>query len=320
MKKNIVCFGGGNAVPKAILLELKNYPVHITSVTSMVDNGGSTGQLRKEFNILPPGDIRRHLLALSDAPSWKKELWEFRFGNEVFYGGHRGHNFGNVFIGGLEYAVKDYSKVLGIVHKFLEIKDHQALPATVEQTQLVALLEGGKTIFGEDEIDIPRNRNSNLKIRRIYLKPKVKAYLPVLEALKRADLITIGPGDLYSSSLPCFLPEGISVAIKESKAKKVFVCNTMTKLGETNNFSVLDFSSEVEKYLDCSLDFVIYNQQVPSLRRMEKHKKENAFAVEMVRVDRGLDRDKFVGTKILEKRGPIIYNSKKLVKLLRSLI
>jgi uncharacterized cofD-like protein len=320
MKKNIVCFGGGNAMPKAILLELKSYPVHITSITSMVDNGGSTGQLRREFNILPPGDIRRHLLALSEAPIWKKELWKFRFGNEVFYGGHKGHNFANIFIGGLEYTIKDYSKVLEIVHKFLEIKGHQALPATIKQTQLAALLENGKIVFGEDEIDVPKNRDSNLRIEKIYLRPQVKAYPPVLEALKKADLITIGPGDLYSSSLPCLLPGGISSAIKKSKAKKVFICNTMTKMGETNNFSVLDFSNEAEKYLGCNLNFVIYNRQMLSSRRVEKHKRENAFAGEMVKVDKGLDKDKFIGTEILEKKGPAIYNSKRLVKLLRSLI
>jgi len=249
MTKKIVCFGGGNAMPKAILSELKKYPVQITAIASMVDNGGSTGQLRKDFDVLPPGDIRRHLLALSDAPNWKKELWNFRFGHEAFGGGHKGHNFANVFIGGLEHILKDYSKVLKISHEFLEIKKHRALPATIKKTQLAAKLENGKMIFGEDEIDVPKKHNPKLKIRKIYLRPKVKAYPFILKALKETNLITIGPGDLYSSFLPCLLPEGISRTIQKSKAKKILVCNTMNKSGETNNFSVLDFANKTEKYL-----------------------------------------------------------------------
>ena len=318
--KKIVCFGGGSAVPKAILAPLKKYPVSITAVTSMVDNGGSTGQLREDFNILPPGDIRRHLLALSEAPNWKKELWQFRFGREVFDGGHKGHNFANVFIGGIEHLVGDYSKVLKIVHEFLEVKDHQALPATIEQTQIHAELENGEIVKGEDEIDVPQKHDSKLKIKKIFLEPKIKAYDPVLKALKEASFITVGPGDLYSSSLPCFLPEGISETIKKTKAKKIFICNTMTKMGETNNFSVLDFANEVEKYLGCELDFVIYNQQKISSQRIKENCKEEFLISDAVKVDKNLDKKKFIGTKILEKKGPIIYNPEKLVKLMMELI
>jgi len=316
--KKIVCFGGGNALPKAILAPLKKYPVRITAISSMADNGGSTGQLRNDFNILPPGDIRRHLLALSNAPDWKKELWRFRFGHEIFDGGHKGHNFANVFIGGIEYIIKDYSKVLKIIHEFLEVKKHQALPATTKQTQIVALLENGKIAFGENEIDVPKKHNPKLKIKKIYLKPKVKSYSPVLKILKETDLIIIGPGDLYSSLLPCFLPDGMKNALQKSKAKKILVCNTMTKLGETNNFSVADFASETEKYLGCGLDFVIYNQQKPSPKRIKEYRQEESSILNPVRVNKNLDKKKFIGTKILEKKGLIVYNPEKLVKLIMS--
>ena len=114
-KKNILCFGGGSVVPKLIIEPLKKHPFRITGVTSMVDSGGSTGQLRRDFNVLPPGDIRRHVLALSQAPKWKKELWQFRFGGEDFGSGHKGHNFANAFIAGLECSLKDYRKVLDVV-------------------------------------------------------------------------------------------------------------------------------------------------------------------------------------------------------------
>ena len=313
--KKILCFGGGNAMPKAILFELKKYPVNITTVTSMVDNGGSTGQLRKDFDILPPGDIRRHLLALSEAPDWKKELWQFRFGREIFDGGHKGHNFANIFIGGLEHTIKDYSKVLKIAHEFLEIKKHQVFPAITKHVQLLAVLENGKIISGESEIDVPKKHNPNLKIKKIYLKPKTKAYSPVLKSIKEADLIIIGPGDLYSSLLPCLLPEGISKIIQKSKARKIFICNTITKLGETNNFSVIDFVDEVEKYLGCELDFVIYNQQKVSSERIKKYRQEESSILNLARIDKKMDGRKFIGTKILEKKGLIVYNPKKLVEL-----
>lgn len=319
--KKVVCFGGGNAMPNAVLYELKKYPVQITTVASMVDNGGSTGQLRKDFAVLPPGDIRRHLLALSEAPDWKRELWNFRFGHEVFDGGHKGHNFANVFIGGLEYAIKDYSNVLRIIHEFLEVKKHRALPAITGKAQLAAILENGKTISGESEIDVPRKHNPNLKIRKIYLKPKMQAYPPVLKALgmlTKTDLITIGPGDLYSSLLPCFLPDGISDAIKESKAKKIFICNVMTKLGETNNFSVSDFVSETEKYINCELDLVVYNKQLISSGEIKKCRKENSSILKMVKINDKLNKNKFIGTKILDKKELAVYDSFKLVKLIMS--
>ncbi len=318
MNKKVVCFSGGNAIPRAILMSLKKYPVNIVSITSMVDNGGSSGQLREDFNILPPGDIRRHILVLSEAAQWKKDLWSFRFGREKFGGGHKGHNFANAFIAGLEANLKDYDKVLEIIYEFMEVKG-KVLPATIEQTQLYAELENGKIIKGEDEIDVPKKHNPNLKIKKVYIEPKVKAYQLSLDAVAKADLITIGPGDLYSSSIPCLLIKGMKESLKKTKAKKVFVCNIMTKLGETNNFSVLDFVNETEKYMGCDFDYVIYNTEIPSKERLKKFKEEELGILDLVKIDKNLDEKKFIGIKIIEKNGPIIHNSKKLVKLIMSL-
>lgn len=322
MKKQIVCFGGGNAMPNAVLYELKKYPVQITTVASMVDNGGSTGQLRKDFGVLPPGDIRRHLLALSSAAKWKKNLWNFKFGSEDFGGGHKGHNFANIFLTGLEHTIKNYDEVLKIAHNFLEIEQHQILPATVERVHLLAVLENKEIIYGESEIDIPKKHNSDLKIKKIYLKSKARAHpavLKTLKTLKKTDLISIGPGDLYSSLLPCFLPNEISGAMAKSKAKKVLICNTMTKPGETNDFSVLDFVNETEKYIKCELDLVIYNKQLISLNKIKRCQKENPLILKMVRVDNELDKNKFIKTRILDKKELVIYDSSKLVKLIMSL-
>lgn len=308
-------------MPKAILVPLKKYPVMITGITSMVDNGGSAGQLRTDFDVLPPGDIRRHVLALSDAPQWKKDLWVFRFGHEVFDGGHKGHVFANAFIAGLEYNLKDYSKAIDAMHEFMEISEkHKALPATVEKTQIYAELENGEIVKGEDEIDVPLKHDPKLKIKKVYLEPKAKAFSKSLEAVEKADLITIGPGDIYSSSVPCLLMEGMSEAFKRSKAKKVLIVNAMTKLGETNDFSVADFASEVEKYMGSPLDYVIYNAEIPDKKRIDEYKKEESSVIELVKVDKGLDSKKFIGTGILAKEGSIIYDPEKLVKTIMSLI
>jgi len=321
--KKVVCFGGGNAVPK-LMAELKKYPIRIVGVTSMVDNGGSSGQLRRDFNVLPPGDIRRHILALSDAPKWKKELWNFRFGHEEFEGGHKGHSFGNVFIAGLEYVLKDYRKVLKIVHEFMEVRNHKALPATIDKVQLMAELENGEIIEGEDEIDVPKFHNPNLRIKRVFLKPEAKIFPETKKEILEANLITFGPGDLYSSIIPCLLPKGMKEALKKSKAKKVLIVNPMTKLGETNNFSVLDFVNEVEKYVGCSLDYVIYNTKIPDRKRVEEYRKEEPSLLDLVKINPELKshiyKKKFIGRNILIKSGPIVYDFRKIAKILIKLI
>jgi len=318
--KKIVCLGGGNAVPKLFLEPLKKFPVKITGITSMVDNGGSAGQLREDFRVLPPGDIRRHILALSDAPDWKKELFKLRFGREKFPGGHKGHNFANVLIGGLEYILKDYRKVLEIIHDFMEIKrQHQALPAIINKTQLMAELENREIIEGEDEIDVPKKHNPKLKIKKIFLKPKAKVFPPTKKAIIEADLITLGPGDLYSSTIPCFLPDGMKEALRKSKAKRVFICNAINKLGETNNFSVLDFTNEVEKYIGCQLDFVLYNTEIPNKKRIKEYKKEEPLILDLVKIDKNLNKKKFIGKNLLIKSGPIVYDPNKVVKTILKL-
>lgn len=317
--KKIVCFGGGNLVPKVILESLKKYPVKITSVTSMTESGGSTGQLRKDFNVLPAGDISRHLVGLSEAPLWKRKLFYLRFGKEKFAGGHVGHRFGTVFISLLEYAMGDFKKALKLAHDFLEVKRHQALPATIDKIQLMAKLENGQIIKGEDEIDVPKKHNPRLKIAKVFLKPRAKIYPPVKSAIIGADLITFGPGDFYSSTIPCLLPDGMKQAFKKTKAKKVFIASTLTKLGETHNFSISDFVREIEKYMDCQLDFVIYHKGRVDQKKVIEYKKGNPLVSGLVKIDEGLPRNKFIGEYIIMKSGPLAYDSEKIAKIILSL-
>lgn len=317
--KKIVCFSGGTAMPRVILEKLKRYPVKITSVTSMMENGGSTGQLREDFNISPAGDISRHLVALSDAPEWKKKLFYLRFGREEFPGGHIGHRFGTVFISLTEYVLRDFEKALKEIHKFLEIKNHEALPATLDKVQLCAKLKNGEELIGEDEIDVPKKHNPNLKIKEVYLKPEAKAYLKVLERINESDLLVFGPGDFYSSIIPCFLPKGIKEAIQETKAKKVFICPLMTKLGETQDFSVMDYTEETEKYIGCELDFVIFNNFMPEEERIKKYKEEEPQLIEIVNFDDVKNSGKFTGKNLLVEEGPILHSPEKVIEELLKL-
>ena len=317
--KNILCFGGGNAMPKVVLEELKKYPVKITTVTSMVDSGGSTGKLRKEMDVLPPGDIRRHLLALSNAPEWKKKLFDFRFGNEEFEGGHKGNSFGNIFIAGLEVICKDFQIALNHTSEFLEVKG-TVLPATTDKTHIYATLENGDEIKGEDEIDVPKNHNPNLKIRDVYLKPKAKAYSKVLQTIEKADLIILGPGDIYSSIIPCFLPEGIKEAMQKTKAKKIFICPIMTKSGETQEFNVSDFAEKIEKYIGCELDSVIFNNFIPGKQTIEEYRKKYPELIDVVNFQKLPNMKKYIGKNLLLKNDSMLHDSKKLMEIINTFI
>lgn len=317
-KKKIFCLGGGTALPKAVLVGLKKYPFEISTAASMLESGGSAGQLRVDFQTLPWGDLRRHFLALSEAPEWKKEIFQLRVGREIFDDGHKGHPFGNIFLSGLECILKNLKQTLKIAHDFLEVKG-SVFPITFQLAHIYATLENGEVIFGEDEIDVPRKHSPNLRIKEVRLTSKVKAYPPVLKAIKEADLIIIGPGDLYSSLVPCFLPVGIKEAIQKAKAKKIFICPVMTKLGETKGFSVSDFTTEVEKYMGCKLDYVIFNNFIPSKTRIKNYKKEHPELLDLVKINPDLDRKKFIGVNLLVSSGPIVHDSNKVTKILLKL-
>lgn len=307
-------------MPKVVLEELKGYKVDLVSVTSMADDGGSTGQLREEFGVLPPGDIRRHILAFSDAPKWKKKLWDFRFGHEEFVGGHKGHNFANVFIVGLEKNLKNYDEVLEECYEFMEVpKNLRVMPATTAKVTLCAEMEDGSVIEGESEIDVPKKHDGNLNIKKVFLKSEARTYGKLIDEIAAADAIIIGPGDLYSSLLACFLPKGIQSAIKKSKAKKIFVCNAMNKFGETGNFSVVDFTSEVEKYIGTEVDCVLYNKNIPKESVISDSRKKDASLLEPVRLDKEMDKVKFIGINLL-KKGTVLHDPKKTCEMIWKII
>lgn len=310
-EKRIVCLGGGNAMPRAVLAGLKKYPVKISAICAMLDSGGSSGRLRRDYKIISPGDIRRAFIALSNTSPVIEDLFNYRFQTGLL----KGHNFANLFITALELATNNYEKTLQEISKILNVP-HQVLPVTLSNSNLYAILENGKIISGEKNIDIPKH-NGNLKIKRVFLRPKAKAYPKTVKAINKADLIIIGPGDLYSSLTQILLTSGIPEAIKKSKAKKVYICNLMTKYGETNNFIVLDFVGEIEKYLGGEVDYVIYNTKKPTSKRLALNKKKHPELLDLVKFDESVSKSKkFIGADILTSSGEIVHDSKKLTKLI----
>lgn len=307
--KKIVCLGGGNAMPKAVLQGLKKEPVEISAICATLDSGGSAGRLRKDYKIISPGDIRRAFIALANTSPVIENLFNYRFqGGEL-----KGHNFANLLITALELSINDYGKTLKELNKILNIS-HQVLPATLGKAHLYAVLENGKIISGETNIDVPKHQK-NLKIKKVFLRPKVKAYPQALTAINRADLIIIGPGDLYSSLAQILLIDGFSQTIKKSKAKKIYICNLVTKTGETSNFTVLDFTKEIEKYLGSEVDYVIYNNFIPKEDIVKNYIKKHPELSNLVEVNKALPKIKFIGSNLLLKNS-IEHNPKKLTKIL----
>ena len=240
-KPKIVVVGGGTG-SFTVLTGLKRYPVDLTAVVAMTDSGGSSGVLRDEFGHLPPGDVRQCLIALSpdERPTQTlRDLFSYRFDKGA---GLDGHSFGNLFLtalteitGGADKAIAEAGRILGIVG--------QVLPVTLTNAQLCARLEDGSEIVGEANIDV-RKAGATSSIDYVYLTPKALAHPPAVQALEEAAAIVIGPGDLYTSLIPNLLVEGVPEAIERSRAKVVFVCNLMTKRGESDGYKASDFVGE----------------------------------------------------------------------------
>ena len=312
--RNVAVIGGGTGT-YTVLTGLKKYPVNLTAIVSMADDGGSTKILREEFGILPPGSVRPALVALSNAPQTLAELFNFRFGKGSF----NGHNFGNLFITALTEHFGSFEKALEEAGRILQIQG-QVVPSTLQSVRLIAKLENGKIVQGEANIDVPKH-NGNLHIRRIWLKPKAKASPKAISAIKAADLIVIGPGDLFSSIIPNFLVEGISEAVKRNKAKKVYICNIMTKFGETTGFSAKDFLDTAEKYLGKNMiDYILLNSAKPSKDRVKKYEKEKAEFVDgNLKEFEGRDL-KVIRKDFLRKTGFIRHDPDKLARAIISLL
>ena len=307
LKKNIVCIGGGNAMPKIVLRGLKDKNVNLTVVSAVLDSGGSSGKLRKEYDIISPGDIRRAFIELCKFDKNTKEILDFRFPK----GELSEHNLGNLIFVALYLKEKKYSGIFQRMNSLL-IGNHKILPSTISKSDLVAILDNGEKIVGEENIDVPKH-NPNLKIEKLLLDPPVGACPQTARRIKKADMVIIGPGDIFSSLMQVLLVDGMREALKNSKAKKVYIVNTMTKNGESNNFTVKDFVWEIENCLGFELDYVLFNNKKMDT---EEYKKDNPQFLDLVDFSSVPQNKKYIGADLLKEGNQIVHDPDKVSKLI----
>lgn len=249
--KKVTVVGGGTGT-YTLLTGLKNYHFDISVIVSMMDSGGSTGLLRDQLGVLPPGDLRQCLVALSDTSEIWRKLFLYRFEN----GDLKGHNFGNIFITALEKISVDYNEVVETTSKLLGTLG-KVVPVTLEKSQLCVEYEDGTVIEGEANID--ESLIATSRIKKAFSKPEATANSKALDAIRECDYLIIGPGDLYTSLIPNLIVSGISEEIVKSNCRIIYIANLMTKRGQTTGYKVSDHVNDIEKYLGREVDFVLIN-------------------------------------------------------------
>lgn len=265
--KKVVTIGGGTG-NFVVLSGLKHYPVELSAIVSMADDGGSTGVLRDELGVLPPGDVRQCLIALSDSSRLMRSLMNYRFDNGCL----QGHSFGNLFLSALEKVTGSFEQAVEEVGKVLSIKG-KVIPVTTHPVWLKMLLENGKLLEGEKEIYLSTEIHKGFK--SLYLEPFPKANPHAIDEIMNADVIVFSPGGIYTAIIPNLLVEGIPMALRESKAKKIFVVNLVNKFGQTPNFNVSHYLKEIQKFIGKDIfDYVIVNYGQPPQELIEKYAHE----------------------------------------------
>ena len=308
----IVVIGGGTGL-SVLLHGLKDYTSNLTAIVTVSDDGGSSGRLRQQFNILPPGDIRNCLVALADAEPLMRDLFQFRFqeGTEL-----AGHNFGNLFITAMTQLIGDFDKAIKESSKVLAIRG-QVIPSTLKRVILMAKHVNGAKTYGETKIS-----KSTSPIERVHLMPE--NCLPTddaLDAIADAEAIILGPGSLYTSVLPNLLVKNIPDAIAASGAVKIYICNVMTQSGETDSFTAYDHVKAINDHTGKNIiDYCIVNKGVVPSRFLEKYKKENAVPV-MPDIDRiRAEGIEVLADNVINTQDHVRHDAEKIAKNIVNLI
>ncbi|MES2122951.1 MAG: gluconeogenesis factor YvcK family protein [Chlamydiota bacterium] len=316
--KKIVVVGGGTG-NFSILRGLKGYDVDLSAIVSMADDGGSTGILRDELGVLPPGDVRQCLVALSNSSNMMRSLMNYRFEN----GGLGGHSFGNLLLSALEKVTGSFEKAVEEMGKILFIKG-KVIPVTTHQVRLKMLLNNRKLLEGEKEVYLSQEIDQGYK--SIYLEPFPKANPHAIDEIANADMIVIGPGGLHTSLIPNLLVEGVSEALRASHAKKTFVVNLMNRKGQTTGFKVSDYLNEITRFIGKDIfDYILVNNQKPPQELIEVYAEEGEL------IENDLDDERVIFAPIiglpqeapvkdLIKRNLIRHDSKKLAHELMKIV
>lgn len=290
--------------------ESERHPISdLAAIVTVTDDGGSSGRLRREYRVLPPGDIRNCMVALSQDEALLGRLFQYRFHAGR---GLRGHSFGNLFLTALSHVTGDFAEAVRLSGEVLAIRG-RIFPTTLQNVSLEAVMTDGEVVAGETRIT-----KGSKKIRRLSLRPRRVQPLPeVLEALNRANLILVGPGSLYTSILPNLLVSGVAEAIEKSTATRVYVANLMTQPGETQGFSLAEHLRVVYNHTRPRLfDWVVASNQRVSPEVARRYRRQGA---EPVRVD--IPDLHSLGVRclldnLLEEHGVVRHNAPRLAQLL----
>ena len=270
---NVTVVGGGHGL-SVLLRGIKAATSNVTAVVTVADDGGSSGRLREEFGIIPPGDLRNCLVALADTEPLMEKLFQYRFKGESELAGH---SFGNLFIAAMNEVTGDMEQALRESSKVLAVKG-QVLPASKDHVRLDAIMEDGTVVEGESQIP-----EVHKKIHRVRLFPEqVQPVQSALDALTNADAIILGPGSLYTSIMPNLLVDGVAEAIRKSKAIKIYICNVMSQPGETDGYTA---SMHAKAIIDHGgkgiIDYMLVNDSPISPEMQDYYAAKGAYPVEV---------------------------------------
>lgn len=286
-----VVIGGGTG-SFTLLSGLKHYAQDITALVSMVDNGGSTGQLRDEYGVLPAGDVRQCLVALSNSSQEMRELFTFRFGE----GSMVGHSFGNIFLAAVEKMTHNFADASRLAGDVLNITG-RVLPVTLDNTHLV-LKNGNEEIVGEHAIEsaiIEKNIIPEFTLRpHAWITPEAK------QAIIEADMVVLAPGSLYESLIASLIVDGVAEALQQTKARIVQVVNLVTKPGQTDGWTVSQYAREISRFVgEGTIDYVLYNTAQPTKEMLDQYAYDGEYPVSLDMSEPNSHQYKFVGRDLL---------------------
>jgi len=285
----VVLIGGGTGLPN-LLVGMKEYSDNLSAIVTVADDGGSSGRLRKQFRMLPPGDIRNCLVALADTEPLIGKLFQHRFGAKD--GDLKGHAFGNLFLTAMAEVTGDFSRAIAESSRVLAVRG-RVIPVTLDLVNLEAKLKNGKTVRGESKLAF-----AGSPIERLHLIPSnVKPNPDALQALAQAEIIVFTPGSLYTSVVPNLLVPGIRQAVNAARGLKVYACNVMTEPGETDGFSAADHLEIVHSYLGGTVDAVVVNSEKAPTSILDRYRRDSAFPVAA-----DVDRLKHMGVRVRATR------------------
>ena len=272
--KHVVVIGGGTG-QATILRGLKHIPdIHLSTIVTVADDGGSTGRLRRAFSVPAMGDVRNVMLALAESESVMSELMAYRFeGSEDVVNELRGHNLGNIILTALTNKSGSFTEAIGLISKVLNVKG-DIIPSTTQQVTLCAHMEDGTIVKGESNIPKP-----HIKINDVFFDEPVQATKEAIKAIEKADLVVFGIGSLYTSICANLIIPDLRKALVRSKAHKVYLCNAMTQKGETDGYTLEDHVASIETHAHIRIDTVIKADDEIPVHLLEKYAAQDAHPV-----------------------------------------